>query len=117
MYNVFKSVKNKEVNKVKFLVIKGKIQIPGRNGLQYSVFDLVEFDTSKDIENQKRKYTWRKLYEVDKKNPWKFREEVWSRKRHIMTYNKKVLTTATLYDHSMANIFYGFIPIEELSVV
>lgn len=108
-------MKHKEVKKVKFLVIKGKIQYPGRNGLNYSVFDLVEFNPKKDIEKQKRKYAWRKLYEVDKKNPWKFREEVWSRKRHIMTYKKKVITTATLYDHGMANIFYGFIPIDDLN--
>ena len=106
--------KKKESKKMKFLVIKGKINYPGRNGLSYSVFDVVEFDEKKDIQQQKRKYAWRKLYEIDKKNPWKFREEVWSRERHIMAYDKKVISTAILFDHSIGNIFYGFIPVDDL---
>lgn len=106
--------KKKEEKKVKFLVIKGKIQFPGRNGLNYHVFDIVEFDSTKNIQNQKRKYAWRKFYEIDNKNPWKFREEIWPRERHILSFDKRILSVAVIYDHSMANIFYGFIPVDDL---
>lgn len=108
------SRKKKEVNKVKFLVIKGKISYPGSHGLHYSVFDVVEFDPLKDIEKQKRKYTWRKMYEVDNKDPWKFREGVFPRQRHIMNFRDEILTTITIFDHIQANIYYGFIPLGDL---
>jgi hypothetical protein len=103
-----------EVSKVKFLVIKGKISYPGSHGLEYAVFDLVEFDPLKDIETQKRKYTWRKMYEIDNKNPWAFKEYVLPRKRHIMAFDERILTTITIFDHIGANIYYGFIPIDDL---
>ena len=110
-----KRKQKKEVNKVKFLVIKGKISYPGSHGLEYAVFDLVELDPQKDIEKQKRKYTWRKMYEVDNKNPRAFRENVLPRKRHIMTFDERILTTITIFDHIGANIYYGFIPIGDLT--
>ena len=106
--------KKKEVSKVKFLVIKGKIMFPGSHGLEYSVFDLVEFDPQKDIEKQKRKYTWRKMYEIDKKNPWGFRENVLPRKRHIFAFDERILTTITIFDHIGMNVYYGFIPLDDL---
>ena len=106
--------KTKEASKVKFLVIKGKIMFPGSHGLEYSVFDVVEFDPLKDLEKQKRKYTWRKMFEIDNKNPWKFRENVIARKRHIFSYDDRILTTITIFDHVEMNLYYGFIPLEDL---
>lgn len=106
--------KRSEVKKVKFLVIKGRISYPGSHGLSYAVFDVVEFDPKKDLEKQKRKYTWRKMYEVDNKNPWKFKESVMPRRRHIQNYLDEVITTITIFDHIEANIYYGFIPVDEI---
>ena len=105
--------RKKEVKKVKFLVIKGRILYPGSHGLSYSVFDVVDF-SPQDLEKQKRKYTWRKMYEVDNKNPWNFRTEVLSRQRHIMNYMDEIITTITIFDHAEANVYYGFIPVDEL---
>lgn len=109
-----KKRKEKEVKKVKFLVIKGKIQYPGSHGLSYAVFDVVELDPLQDLEKQKRKYTWRKMFVVDNKNPWKFKNAVLSRQRHIFNYLDEIITTITIFDHVEANIYYGFIPIGEL---
>lgn len=106
--------RKKEVKKVKFLVIKGRIHYPGSHGLSYSVFDIIELDPTKDIEKQKRKYTWRKMFELDNKNPWKFKEYILPRQRHIMNYRDEILTTITIFDHTEANIYYGFIPLDDL---
>lgn len=109
-----RSRKKEEIKKVKFLVIKGKILFPGRHGLDYSVFDVVEFDPLQDLEKQKRKYTWRKLFEVDNKNPWKFKESVFPRQRHIENYLGDIITTITIFDHVDANIYYGFLAVDEI---
>ena len=109
-----RSCKKKEVNKLRFLVIKGRILYPGSGDLKYSIFDYVEFDASKDINKQQRKYVWRKFYDVDNKNPRGFKQNVCPRQRHIVLHDERVLTTMTIYDYAIGNIFYGFIPLDEI---
>ena len=54
------------------------------------------------------------MFEIDNKNPWKFRENVIARKRHIFSYDDRILTTITIFDHVEMNVYYGFIPLEDL---
>ena len=40
--------------KMRFIVVKGRVITPGGGDLKYNIFDIVDFDHTKDLENQKR---------------------------------------------------------------
>lgn len=99
----------------RYVVIKGRNVIVGKSGCDYSIFDIVdfpEFKSSKLMENQMRKYVFRKLFEIDNKQAKDIRHDTWCRRRHIMKYDETILIkNIKIFDHE-SGIFYGFIPIE-----
>lgn len=97
----------------KFLVIVARNPTPGTNGIDYRIHDTVSFDPKKDIELQMRKYSWRYFYDVKNKNPRKFKEEIYCRRRHILKTNGKIFAERIkIFEHSGSNELIGFIPKE-----
>ena len=98
--------------KMRFIVVKGRVITPGGGDLKYNIFDIVDFDPTKDLENQKRKYTWRAFYDIDCKRLEKIRENIWPRQRQIILHDGKIVDTITIFDDMLSGQFYGFIPVE-----
>ena len=97
---------------MKHVVIKGRIMTPGSGNLKYFVFDVVDFSPLKDLENQKRKYAWRKFYSLDGKRLKHIMENTGSRQRALSTFEGKHIDNITIFDDYFSGTFYGFIPIE-----
>jgi hypothetical protein len=97
---------------MRFLVIKGRVLTPGGGDLKYNIFDVVDFDPTKNLENQKRKYVWRAFYDIDCKRLNKIMENVAPRQRNIILNNGKVIETITIFDDHVSGQYYGFIPVE-----
>lgn len=98
---------------MRFIVFKGRILTPGStNSLKYLIFDVIDLDPSKNLENQKRKYAWRKFYSLDGKRIKHIKENTGSRLRHIATFDGKIIDTITIFDDYNTGTFYGFIPVE-----
>lgn len=104
----------KKMNHYKFIVLKGKNTTPGKAGTQYVIFDTVEFICEEEkLENEQRKYAFRKFYEVDnKKNPQKLRDDVFCRRRHILLGDGSVFASRVkIFDHEDGT-YYAFVPIK-----
>jgi hypothetical protein len=96
----------------KFLVVKGRNTTPGTASTSYEIFDKVTFDPKKDLENQMRKYAYRKFYENGKKAK-NLRSDIFCRRRHIILGNGEIFAERIkIYDDSLTNLYFGFIPAE-----
>lgn len=96
----------------KFVVLKGKNTIPGSAGTSYVIFDTIEFICGKtELENEQRKYSYRKFYEVDgKRNPLRLREDVFCRRRHILLGDGSIFAEKVkIFDHEDGT-YYAFVP-------
>lgn len=95
----------------KFVVLKGKNVVPGRAGTEYVIFDTVEFDCPEsELENEQRKYSYRKFYEVDGKNPRKLKEDVFCRRRHVLLGDGSIFAPKNkIFDHEDGT-YYAFVP-------
>jgi hypothetical protein len=112
MYNKFEFNESWSRN-MKFVVINGRIITPGsHSGLRYIIFDVIDLDPSKDIENQKRKYAWRKFYSHDGKRLVHIKENIGARQRDLTTHVGRHIETITIFDDYISGTFYGFIPVE-----
>ena len=102
----------------RYVVVKGRNVIVGKQGCDFSIFDIIElseFLSKKQLENQMRKYAFRKLYEVDNKKAKDLRNDTWCRRRHILRYDDSILIKSIkIIDHSDGT-FYGFIPVKSFS--
>ena len=96
----------------KFIVLKGKNSTPGTAKTSYVIFDTVEFICEKNrLENEQRRYAYRKFYEVDgKRNPWKLRDDVFCRRRHIFLGDNSIFAERVkIFDHEDGT-YYAFVP-------
>lgn len=98
--------------KVRFIVVKGRIITPGGGDLKYNIFDIIDLDPTKDLETQKRKYTWRAFYDIDCKRLKAIRENIFPRQRSIILHDGKFVDNITIFDDMISGQFYGFIPVE-----
>lgn len=97
----------------KFLAIVARNNTPGTNGIDYRIHDTVTFDPKKDIEQQMRKYAWRYFYNVKHKNPRKFKEQIFCRRRHVQKTDGSIFAERIkIYEHDLSNELIGFIPKE-----
>ena len=96
----------------KFLVLAGKNNTPGTAGTSYVIHDTVTFDPKKDIEDQMRKYAFRQFFNKGK-DPWKLREDVFCRRRHIMKTDGTIFAEKVkIFDHETTNEYFAFVPKE-----
>ena len=96
----------------KFVVITTRNFTVGSNGISYQIREKVTFDPKKDVERQMRKYAYRYFYNLGK-NPRKFREEVFCRRRHILNGDGSIFAERIkIFEHSCSNDLVGFIPKE-----
>jgi hypothetical protein len=101
----------------KFVVVKGRNVIVGKAGCEYSIFDKVEFSDvlhQNGLENEMRKYVYRKLYEIDNKKAKDIKKNTWCRNRHILKYDGSVLIESIKVFDYFDGTFYGFIPVQDL---
>mgnify|MGYP006280945883 CR=1 FL=1 len=98
---------------MRFIVLKGRILTPGATStLKYLIFDVIDLDPTKNLENQKRRYAWRKWYDVDSKRIKHIKENTGARQRYLTTFNKTLIDTITIFDDYLDGSFYGFVPVE-----
>ena len=97
----------------RFVVIKGKNTIVGRHGLQYEIFDTINFVCEdENLQKSQRKYVYRKLFYVDRKlKPLRYRRDVTCRRRHITKHTGDIFATIKIFDFADGT-YYGFIPFE-----
>ena len=96
----------------KFVVITARNFTVGTNGICYEIYDTVTFDPKKDLGNQMRKYAYRYIYNKGK-NPRKFKEELFCRRRHILKGDGSIFAERIkIWEHCMSNELIGFIPME-----
>ena len=96
----------------KFIVLFGKNTSPGLAKTRYEIYDVVNFDPKKDLEDQMRKYAFRKFFEQGKKAS-DLKTDVFCRRRNIILNDGKVFAEKIkIFDHEVSNEYFGFIPVE-----
>lgn len=96
----------------KFVVVHGINSIPGRAGVSYEIYDVVEFKNSTDIEDDMREYVIAKSVEQGKSLK-RLEEDLFCRRRHILLNDGTVFAPKIkVFDNEMTNEFFGFIPVE-----
>lgn len=96
----------------KFIVVHGVNSIPGRAGVSYEIYDVVEFKNSQDIEDDMRNYVINKSVEQGK-NPKRLEEDLFCRRRHIVLHDGTIFAPKIkVFDNEMTNEFFGFVPVE-----
>lgn len=96
----------------RYVVLHGTNSIPGRAGVTYEIYDLIDMRSSKDIEDDMREYVLNKSVEQGK-NREKIEEDLFCRRRHIILHDGRILAEKTkIFDNSMTNEFFCFVPVE-----
>jgi acetyltransferase-like isoleucine patch superfamily enzyme len=67
---------------MRYIVLKGRESTIGSLNCEYSIFDIIEIDYTKDQEEQLRKYSYRKFHELGAKART-MRKEVSHNKKNI----------------------------------
>lgn len=99
----------------KFIVVHGTNSIPGRAGVSYEIYDVVEFLNSTDIEDDMREYVINKFVEQGKSIK-KLEEDLFCRRRHIILHDGTIFAPKIkIFDNAMDNQFFGFIPVESFN--
>ncbi len=96
----------------KFIVLHGINSIPGRAGVSYEIYDVVEFKNSVDIEDEMREYVIKKYVEQGKSLK-RIEEDLFCRRRHILLHDGTVFAPKIkVFDNEMSNEFHAFVPVE-----
>lgn len=93
-----------------YVVVRGRMSIPGSIDCRYVFFDLIDIDTSKDLEDQLRKYSFETF---SGENCSIKEDDLTCRRKHIILHNGIVLSERIKIFDSPKDDFLGFIPVND----
>lgn len=99
----------------RYVILHGVNSIPGRAGVNYEIFDVIDITNSKDLEEDMRQYVIGKYIEQGKSLE-KIEEDLFCRRRNIILHDGKTLAERTkVFDNCMTNEFFCFLPVESFN--